>query len=327
MATTATVARRIIFSAWANASPKHEFDCGAAVEKLVPLEGKDTVLEQNEALTAAVVLRGPSADDPALIQLLALRDYDNRPIDWGPGSFPAPITIGEDRYTADVTHVAIWQDKIIAHDVYTNAPGLSRLSAYLRDKADQRVIFRPLYDPNLKTQLEDIEGFRRFEYGIHTPSKVQHARNAGFLSDLFPGAFGEKVPSVRVELGMSRQSPRDAYLDEELSDAMLRALENAEQFFDTVAISGRSKTQKTPAGNPKTVRLNLLKHRIQLGMDIARSPNGGNLPDADSVYEALIDARKTIDKNGRLSKAVEARAILDVIDNANGNGAIGGAGG
>jgi hypothetical protein len=108
---------------------------------------------------------------------------------------------------------------------------------------------------------------------------------------------------------------------------VLRAVENAEQFFDTVAISGRSKTQTTPAGNPKTVRLNLLKHRIQLAMDIARSPKGGNLPDADSVYEALIDARKTIDKNGRLSKAVEARTILDVIEDANGNGAIGGAGG
>lgn len=316
----ATVARRIIFSAWASVSLKHPFDIEAALDEFKPLSGKDVILEQNEALTAAVVLQRPSGDDPALIQLLALRDYENRPINWGPGSNPEPITIGEDQYTADITHVAIWQDKIVAHDAYTNAPGLARLSAYMRDKGNQRVVFPPLYDPGLTQQLKDLEGLRRVEYGIHTPSKVQHASSSGFLSDLIPSAFGEKVPSLRVSLGMSRRSPRDAYLDDSVSDPVLKAVEHAEQFFDTLQISGKSKTQTTPAGNPKTVVLNLLKHRIQTSREIARIEGGGNLPDPDAVYEALIAARKETDQNGRLSKAVEARAVVDVLDGDAGDG-------
>jgi hypothetical protein len=246
-----TVSRRITFSAWADANPKAPFDVDAALSEVKPLEGEAVILEQSEALTAAVVLQSQSGMDPALIQLLALRDFENRPINWGPGSLPEPITIGEDEYTADITHVAIWPDKITAHDVYSNAPGLTRLSAYFRDKAQQRVIFRPLYDPDLADLLKDIEGFRRVEYGIHTPSKVQQAKSSNFLGDLFPAAFGKKVPSIRVSLGMSRKSPRDAYIDDSVSDAVLTTIEHAEQFLRHAAHRGQEQDAEDPDGQPE----------------------------------------------------------------------------
>jgi hypothetical protein len=307
-----SVARRIVFSAWADTNPKHPFDCHAALAQIKPLEGTpDMVLDHGDALTAVIVLEQPSGDDPALVQLLALRDYENRPINWGPGSLPEPITIGKDKYTADITHVAIWPDKIVAHDQYPNAPGLTRLHSYLRDRGNQRVTFRPLYDPDAAAELEDIKGLRRVEYGIHTPSKVLASTGSDFLGKLFPSAFGASVPSIKVSLGMSRKSPRDAYIDEDLSETVLKAVEQAEELFDTLVIAGTSKSQKTPSGNPKTVRVNLLNHRIQTTRDILRADAGGNLPNPEVVYETLIEARATIDKDGRLAKAVEGRTVLE----------------
>jgi hypothetical protein len=61
------------------------------------------------------------------------------------------------------------------------------------------------------------------------------------------------------------------------------------------------------------VTINLLKQRIQTPREIARDQRGGNLPDADAVYEVLIAARKELDQNGRLAKAVEARVVFDAL--------------
>jgi hypothetical protein len=300
---TQPVARRVIFSAWASTNPKKPVDLEAAYDEVKPLTGKEMIVEQEESLTAVLALRAPDGVDPALFQVLALRDYDNRPLNWGPGVTPEPIVIGQDRYTADITHVAIWSDSIAAYDTYPNAPGLGRLAAYLRAKAGQRLIFRPLYEQDLAERLKDLEGMRRVEYGIHTPAKVQQANASNFLGSLIPQAFGDKAPSINVALGMSRSSPRDAYLDDSVAESIYAAVDKAEQFFDTLAISGRSK--KTG----KTERINLLSQRIQVQREILRASAGGNLPDPDAVFEVLVGARKQV--KARLDKAVEGRAVLE----------------
>jgi hypothetical protein len=95
-----------------------------------------------------------------------------------------------------------------------------------------------------------------------------------------------------------------------LSDEILQIADKAEQFFDSLVVSGKSKTETTPAGNPKTVTVNLLSQRLQVQVSVERDPEGGNVPDADAIYKALIDARQQLDKDRTLAKAVEGRLAL-----------------
>jgi hypothetical protein len=57
------------------------------------------------------------------------------------------MTIAAGRYSAFFTHVVIWDDKVAAHDAHANAPGLGRLSLYLRDLADGSRHQVPLTEP------------------------------------------------------------------------------------------------------------------------------------------------------------------------------------
>jgi len=195
---TGTVKRKLTFVAWANASEKKPFDLDAAAKKLAEIKPKDIVLAHGQDLLTAVDhVRMGTATRATELQLLALHDAANAPSEWGPGAGARPVTIGKGRYTAFFTHVLMWPDKIAAFDGHANAPGLGRLADYLRLKTGQRVIFRALYEQGLKEQLEDIDHFRSFEYGIHDPHKKIALSGAGMLRAYLSWRF---VGSRRVPL-------------------------------------------------------------------------------------------------------------------------------
>ncbi len=304
-----TVLRQLMFSGWQNAAERFPFDRIEAARAIAALPPEELVLDRDGQITAVEVDQVGTATTPTYFQLLALRDFDSRPLDWGPGTGASPIQMLQDRYPADITHVALWEDNIAAYDRHANAPGLGRLALYMRVKADQRAQFVSLYDPTVIDQLDDLETIRGFEYGIYDHNRFTHTADTGLLETFFPRA---PAPSISVRLGMSRKSPRDAQLDPEVTEAMLQAATKAEDLLDSLYVSGRSKTRKTPAGNPKTVTLNLLSHRLQVSRDVRRAPEGGNLAARPEVYQALRDAKRELQDAGTLQRAATAAALFDV---------------
>jgi hypothetical protein len=300
--------RRLTFSAWADLSEKHPFNRLAAAEALSKLKPADLVFGHTDALTAVELVQKGDASTPTYLQLLALHDAQSAPSSWGPGQGASLINLGTGQYSAFITHVAIWDNKIVAHDAHANAPGLGRLAAYLMDKAEGRVAFRALYEQGLANQLSDLEGLRGLDFAIHNPHKLQNA--TGMLGSLIP-QVSSKVPSIQVSVGMGRRGPRDAYLPDDIAKDVHEIADKAEQLFDTLKIKGKSKTEKTPAGKPKTVELNLLSHRLHVVRELPRDKDNPGIPDQAAVFGALSSAHDELRTTEALEKAVEARLLLD----------------
>jgi hypothetical protein len=298
------VKRRLIFTQWEDASERAPFNRLEAAQRLADLPPDQTVLVHGTQTTAVEVDQVGSDTEPTMLQLLALREYDNRPVDWGPGQGASPISMLAERYPADITHVVLWGDNLAAYDSYPNAPGLSRLSSYLRDRADARVHFSALYDPTIIEQLDDLEGVRAVTYGIHSHEKASAAANAGLLSGFAPPRFNPATtPSLTVTLGMSRKGPRDEYLDPEVSEQMLQAAAHAEQLFDSLKVRGRSRSRG------RSVTLDLLSQRVAVETELPRAPEGGNLAARPAVYAALRQARR--DKIEVLRQAASAALLSE----------------
>lgn len=303
-----TLKRRIVFSAWADTSERHPFDRLAAADALNKLGDDEVVLEHGEALTAVEVIQKGSPDKPTRLLLLALHDAASAPSAWGAGQGASLINLGDDEYSAFITHVSLWENKIAAHDAHANAPGLGRLASYLWQRAGQRVTFRSLYEQGLADQLEDLDGVRAVDVAIHSPHKAQNA--SGLIGSVI-AQLRPKAPAIRVSLGMGRRGPRDAYLDPEIADAVHEVADKAEQLFDTLRIRGKSKTVKTEAGNPKTVEINLLSHRLQVAVELQRDVANPAVPDRKALFKAVTSARKELQDSGALKAAEEARTLLD----------------
>jgi hypothetical protein len=307
----APVKRNLTFVAWADALQKQPFDLGAASAALATVKAGEEVLKHGEELTAVDHVKPAKRDtDATEIQLLALHDADNAPSEWGPGEGARRISIGDGRYTAFFTHVLIWPDNVAAFDAHANAPGLGRLAEYIKERTGQRIQFRALYEQGLKEQLEDIDGLRSFEYGIHDPHKKAELGASGMVGNLLPKMW-QKVPSMRVKMGMGRRGRRDAYLPPDLADDVLKITDSAEQFFDALIFRGPSKTLKQPNGRPKPIEVNLLSKRLRVEANVERDAGGGNLPDRQAVFAELRKARKALDKAGKIDAAQEARIVLD----------------
>jgi hypothetical protein len=304
------LARKLTFSVWAHGVTKERFHPAEAAAELAAMDTSELVLAHGDSLTAVEVVDEGSGGGPVKLRLLALHDADSAPSSWGPGSGATQVDFGDGRYSAFFTHIVIWDDKVVAHDVHPNAPGIGRLAEYIRAKtAKQRVVFRALYEQGLAEQLADLEGIRTVEYGIYRPQKMQQARSQGLFETLLPDR--PDVPSLRVSLGMGRKSKRDAYLPPDLADEVVRLADNAEQFFDSLTIRGKSKTRTTAAGNPQTVTLNLLSCRLHVTTELPRDTAIRSAVAADAAFQALVDARRSLDADGKIEHAVEARFLID----------------
>jgi hypothetical protein len=310
---TNSIKRRITFVAWASASEKRPFDLDEAISGLASVPPADQVFEHGEMLTAVDHVSSLTDNRPARLRLLALHDADNAPSEWGPGAGATHIKLAAGCYTAFFTHVVIWPDKIAAFDRYANAPGLGRLAAYIKEQTGERVIFRALYEQGLKQQLEDLSGYRSIEYGVHDPHKKIALAASGAIGSLLPRAW-QMIPSIRVRVGMGRRGRRDAYLDDGLHDDVVAMSDAAEEFFDSLIISGPSKTRRTSSGGPQKIDVNLLSQRLQAEVDLPRDSVIPSLPKRSELFKAIRDVRREFDHSGKLEEAVEARIALDDAD-------------
>jgi hypothetical protein len=303
------VDRKLAFYAWANTNEKHPFDRLKGAKALKGLGKEQIVLDDGDGqLTAVEIVAEGNQDKPTKLRLHALHGPGNRPSEYGPGVGTSTIQIGKGKYTAFTSYVMIWEDKVAATDVHANSPGLGRLAVYFRKQGHERVVFRPLYNQGTVDRLKDLDGIRGVDFAIHEPHKIVQARKRGMLRSLIPS---RKFPSIRVAAGMSRKEPKDSYLDPEVEEELLTLADDAEQFFDRLIVRGLSKTERTATGQKKSVTINLLSERLHIEQSLKNDPLNPNLPGQSQVFAALSSARKTVEENGDLENAVEARLSYD----------------
>jgi hypothetical protein len=257
---------------------------------------------QNDDVTTAVEVVSPGTEtQPARLQLLALRDEDNRPSQWQPGGELSALSMPADSYPSDVSHVMIWPDGIAAQDLHANAPRLGRLSFYLRHQVHAYVTFEPLYQPDMFTRLQSLRGhLRGVEISLTRPEYFDS--NPGVFGTLLPAVFGERVPSVAVRLGMGRRGPRDRFLDDTMEEAVFEIAEDAHDYVDRLVVFG-----KNPETN-KTERVNLLSERLQQKAEIRARADAPGLPVAEFVYQELESAYQTFRGQSLIEQAVQAQA-------------------
>lgn len=204
------VARQLVFYKWSDVNAKSAFQPHRAVMELrdkIAGDAQFAVLQNDEVTTAVEVVSPGTEIQPAKLQLLALRDEDNRPSQWKPGEPLTALSMPADSYPSDVSHVMIWPDHIAAQDLHHNAPRLGRLSFYLRHQVHANVTFEPLYQPDMIVRLQQLRGrLRGVEISLTRPEYVEP--NKGAFSTLLPAVWGPRVPSLALHLGMGRRGPR-----------------------------------------------------------------------------------------------------------------------
>jgi hypothetical protein len=298
------VARQLVFYRWLSINAKPPFEYHHALAELndkVVGDPNFAVMKHDEVTTAVTVVSPGSERQPAKLQLLALRNEDNRPSQWKPGAELEPLSMPKDWYPSDVTHVMIWPDGIAAQDLHANAPRLGRLSFYLRQQVQANVSFEPLYQPDMFTRLQQLRGkLRGVEISMTRPEYIES--NRGAFGTLMPSAFGSRVPSVAVRLGMGRRGPRDRFLDDAMEEAVFAIAEDAHDQVDRLVVFG-----KNPATN-KTERVNLLSERLHERVEVPARADAPALPVAELVFDGLTAAYRSFSDQGLFESAIQAQA-------------------
>lgn len=305
--------RRLVFYAWANSNEDHPFQRIAGAEALVALPENEIVLDHgDDYLTAVEVVDVGNEHAPTKLLLHALHGPGSRPSAWGPGEGARSISIGDNQYTAFSSHVAIWGDSIAALDAHANAPGLGRLSRYFMRRAEERVVFRALFDQDAARRLEDLDGIRGVDFAIHDAHKIERARANGMLSELIPK---KKFPSIQVSAGMSQKDAHDDYIDDAVAEEFFELADHAEEFFDRVKIRGLSKTLRTKTDKKQSITVNLLTERLAVTKGLDADIENPSMPERDGVFLALDTARNELEADGdKLVQAAEARLAFDAAD-------------
>jgi hypothetical protein len=298
------VARQLVFYKWGSINAKPPFEYHHALTELndkVVGDPNFAIMKHDEVTTAMAVVSAGTERQPAKLQLLALRNEDNRPSQWKPGAELEALSMPKDWYPSDVTHVMIWPDGIAAQDLHANAPRLGRLSFYLRQQVQAYVSFEPLYQPDMFTRLQQLRGrLRGVEISMTRPEYVESSRGA--FGTLLPSVWGSRVPSVAVHVGMGRRGPRDRFLDDATEEAVFQIAEDAHDQVDRLVVFG-----KDPTTN-KTERVNLLSERLQERVEIPARANAPALPVAELAFEALSAAYRSFRDQGLFEKAIQAQA-------------------
>src|ERR1700722_6139999 len=298
------VVRQLVFYKWSSVNAKPAFEYHQALAELsdkIVGDPQFAVVQNDEATTAVEVVSPGTAVLPAKLQLLALRDEDNRPSQWKPGEPLSALVLPADYYPSDVSHVTLWPDGIAAQDLHANAPRLGRLSFYLRQQVHAYVTFEALYHPDMLVRLQQLRGHvRGVEISLTRTEYVEPSQGA--FSTLVPAIWGPRAPSLSVHIGMGRRGPRNRFIDEAAEEDIFRIAEDAHDTVDRLVVIG-----KNPTTN-KTERVNLLSERLQEKIEIPTRADAPGLPVAELVFRQLEAAYRSFRQQGLFERAVQAQA-------------------
>ena len=297
--------RKLTFHRWQDIEGRSPFVPHEAAEAIVQLTTADphqAVFVDGDSTTVVLVYDTGTSNTPTKLQLLALRDPDNRPLQFGPGEPLGPIDMLAHRYPADVTHVEIWPDHLAGQDFHGNAPRLSRLSRYLRHTVSHFVSFEHLFQPDVADRLDDVRGqLRGVDIALTRPERVDHDR--GLFSTLIPAVYGHNAPSVSVHVGMGRFGPRDRYLDAQTEAHIFEIAEHAQDLVDQLIVTGRSRR------TGQSARVDLVNERLFAERQLPRSPQGGSMPETGATFNELEELHTQWSNDGTFATAVQAQAM------------------
>jgi hypothetical protein len=295
------VRRKLTFYAWKNGLKKQPFDRLAAAKTVKKLEGKKEVIADIDGSLSAVLVQAVGTDTtPTRFLLLPLRDFDNRPLRFRPGTNLQAISLGENDYTSDVSHVVIWPDGYAAYDAHGFAPGPNRLGMYLREKAEERVAFFALYDRELIKYLRSLKGLTAIEFSITNSDKGQRA--ADTQKGIFEGLLSarKRTPeSVSFGQRISTGGRKGQTLDEEFEEDILELAERADDYFDSLHVTGIDPQTK------KSVTINVLQTRLHVEVEMPRAQGGGDAPNPKTCFSELDKAKTKLGKK-KLEEAARA---------------------
>jgi hypothetical protein len=174
------------------------------------------------------------------------------------------------------------------------------LAAYLGEKCDERVNFIALYDRELIDYVKSLDGLTSVEFSITNSEKAQRAADSG--KGVFGGLLSARRGLEEISFGtrISVGRTRDRRLDSQLEAEVLELAEEADQYFDSLRVTGIDPDTK------KSVEVNLLQTRLHVPVDLPRARGGGDAPSATRCFAELDRAKATIGKR-KLEEALRAR--------------------
>ncbi|MBA3743182.1 hypothetical protein [Sporichthya sp.] len=302
---TAMLQRRLVFERWSSLPGQDRFaphDVCARLAARIAQDPEIALLQDREIATGIEVLRVGSDEEMSVIRLMALRTPDKRPLQWEPGTPLSPLQLLDRQYPADVTYMVLWPDGYAAQDLHGHAPRFGRLAHYLRKHLDEHVGFEPLFQPDTFARLMRMRGqLRRVEIAINKPEPPD--LQPGAFRTLIPAVFGHTAPSVRVEIGVGRHSPRDRYLDLATEEAVIAMAQEGTDAVSSMTIKGRD------PGTGASTTVNLLHERLQEVADLPRDTRVPGMPEMATTVTAFRDARQRLDESGELQNASIGQAF------------------
>ena len=295
----ASVRRRIRFFAWESLPERDEFDLESAIGSIAALDDTNWRYVGSDMTTAAIVDQHPVGDSQAFLRLFRLRECDDVPYKIDVQRATTPIQIGRGEAITDWTHVVIWRDGYAAHDPHRDAPSLARLSAYFREKTNDRVNFVSLFNRNLINQLRALEDLRSVELRIARPDALQDAedRKLGMFEGIFNMARESDSATLATTISVGRSRKRR--LNPDLKDEVISLAEIASEYLDHLVVRG--------VGDGRLVTIDLLHQRIEKYCSVPRATSDVRQPDPDRMYDAIVSLRRELDVDGALEAAARGR--------------------
>ncbi|MDN3294360.1 hypothetical protein QWM81_09915 [Streptomyces ficellus] len=286
--------RKLVFYRWTSVAGRASFAPSAVAERLAREIAADSayqMIDKDGVITAVEVVDAGDEREPTKFRVLALRGHEDRPFKWDPHASIGPISLLENEYPADATHVSIWPDGYCAHDMGRYSPRVSRLAFFLRQKMQEYVNFDPLFNEDAFRKLDEMKGqFRSFDLAMTKPE--YSTRDRGTFGKLWPAVAGEELPSVRVSLGMGRYGPKDRYIDQHLEDELLELAARASDLLTGMVVRGRSSRTN------RVEEVNLLTERLSVEVELPQRADIPSAPRVESVFHELEQAYKDFKRRG-----------------------------
>lgn len=297
---TRPLSRRITFYGWKDVWNRTPFDRLGAAQAVSQLDAADWALDDGGDFTSAVLIdEAGTRRSPTFLRLFRLRSGDETPHKLNAQRVATPVDLEADEAITDWTHVVIWPDNYAAHDSRRDAPGMGRLSIYLREMVSEHVRFFPLYDRTLIDQLRELDDIKSVEVKLQM-SKAEHMadlRDRGLFGGIL--GIGEATDAVTVSTKVSVGQSRKHFLSGIVRGEVIDIAAQAEELLDHLTVNG------VRDGQP--VHIDLLRSKLTYALSVARSRALTNAPDPDAMYQAIIDARGSLTKIGVLQRAVRVK--------------------
>jgi hypothetical protein len=289
--------RTIRFVAWEDLPNRPPFELERFGDVVEALDAGNWRLEDSDMTTAASVFR---RGDPICFRYFRIRGAGDLPSRLNIERETLPLDLPEGESISDWIHVVRWPDGYAAYDPHRDAPTVSRLAWYARQRANQYVRFVNLYDRTLIDQLHDLDELTALDFRVVRSDPAQDAidRRLGLLRGAF--ALHREAEAATVTTSVSVGRSRRRQLSEEIREDVLELAERSADLLDQLVVRGRR--------DGRSVQIDLLNQRIQRRVRVNRASPSVRAPAPETMFDEIIELRRQLDADRVLEMATRATA-------------------